>query len=230
MQFIHPPLTKTLDPKDEDTYLATVMPIVDRHFTAASPQHEQRRWEYAMALLATSAWRLERPLVNSYPSVAFDVGGAGSPFHLMLADWGVTCHVIDPKEGMSLQETVEGRPELKVELVYCISTLEHIPRGQTGEFIRALAQVVAPGGMLFLTTDYWNRRLSDPDTAHFNWMRERIFQDDSWRALGRIFQKKGFEFLGEVDPVYHGDQVYDYTFACMTLKKRERNADYLPSV
>jgi len=215
-------LTKTLEPGDLTAEeLLAWFSTVNRHFSSSSGQHEQRRWEYAMALHAIERWKQELPLLDEPLRVA-DVGGAGSPFSQMVEASGGDCTVID-----------EGGPELyptKVEafaaqlvhptfnVVTSISVFEHTTRPLA--FLDALIEILEPGGLLFMTFDYAGERRSPEDTCHFNWMRERIVTRAMWDALlETLHLVGGLEPFGEVDLRYHGPQVYDYTFASLCMRK-----------
>jgi hypothetical protein len=209
------PLTKTLELSDFDA-LAEELQIVDRHFTSASEQHPMRRWEYALAL------RAQRQM--PYPAaLVYDVGGAGSPFRYM-ADGEI--RVIDPNEpspnNYTLEQYVGGGTELGSQM-FCLSVLEHVD--DLDHFLYLLSCLVAPGGLLFLTMDAWDRETAD--TAHFHWMRKRIFNfpNDIGDLLDDL-QDYGFATFGEIDDVYHGHQLgappneCSYTFASLCLRKR----------
>jgi hypothetical protein len=61
-------------------------------------------------------------------------------------------------------------------------------------------------------------------------MRQRIFSRDRWRDLAGKHDgieeplisefDQHFELFGGVDWAYHGDHVYDYSFASLALVKR----------
>src|SRR6266576_3780824 len=166
-------LSKTLHPDDFDL-LSEELELVDKHFTSAAPQHPMRRWEYAMALRATS-------FCADYPGVCYDVGGAGSPFLTMIDELYKTklnfMEVVDPAVSASLEYYVQKNPHL-ADVVYCISVLEHIPPKDLPRFLYHLGCLVAPGGVLFLTVDSCDctrHDASHPDQHHFHWMREQIF-------------------------------------------------------
>ncbi|KKL90715.1 hypothetical protein LCGC14_1901940 [marine sediment metagenome] len=202
------PLTKTLDPEDYHL-LGPELYVVDRFFSKESEQHPHRRWEYAMALRAARLWGEEHP-----GRIALDVGGAGSPLVHMLDHEGFLPLVIDPKENANLEDTLDWS-KCYANFVTCISTLEHVR--DFFPFLEALGKVVEPGGVLFLTMDIWGQEA--PDSAHFHWMRERIFTPKTWTMTAQQLLVKGFSFLGEQDWEYHGDQVYDYSFASLALVK-----------
>jgi SAM-dependent methyltransferase len=220
-----PVLSKTLDPSDLADLTLPLM-VVDLHFDAASPQHPQRRWEYAMALRAATVWSALRdgaPITN-----ALDIGGAGSPFGQMLRAWGAQAvTIVDPAASIA-----DGVPFLATDLAYyrqsnqprsdavfCISVLEHVDdfEGVCGD----LCAVVAPGGLLFLTVDYCDALAFWPDdTYHLHWMRKRIFGAYTLGKLSREFFLRQFSLLGGAfDYTWHGPQVYDYTFASLALRK-----------
>jgi hypothetical protein len=209
-------LTKCMAPED---LLHLPVDLVDRCFDKASQQHPARRWEYSLALEALGRW------ARSNKVLALDVGGAGSPFHFMLEDLGVQCEVVDPSINMTLRQwrgkhsTLTNGP--MGQAVFCISVLEHIPLPELPQFTADLAQVVAPGGLLFITVDIWDRAPAEPDTAHFSNMRTHIYSLWSWRTLAREFQNKGFDLFEEQDWEYKGHQLYgSYSFASLALVKR----------
>jgi SAM-dependent methyltransferase len=77
------------------------------------------------------------------------------------------------------------------DLVYCSEVIEHLRRPR--DFVAALAGVVAPGGLLFLTT---------PDMGHFTLPRDRLAWDNvrppehllyfNRRSLRRLLGTQGF--------------------------------------
>jgi hypothetical protein len=207
------PLTKTLHPADL-VDLNEELQIVDEHFTKDSPQHEMRRWEYALALRAHQHWT-EKPGIVGGP--VYDVGGSGSPFYRMLDPYNV--HVVDPKEhdGKDLAQLLREGARLGAA-VFCLSTIEHVD--DLDQFIYHLGCLTAPGGLLFLTMDFGIHAGTEPDPFHFHWMRQRIFTAESWLRLSLAFARQDCALFGSVDWTYHGPTVYDYTFASLCLRKR----------
>lgn len=205
------PLTKALDPRDYAA-LAEELVYVGSVDGQAS---EHRRWEYAMALRAIAAWEalnpLDRPLA---PLDLLDVGGCGSPFVRIVEAWrpGSVTQVVDPGVNYGIEESL--LPPYSV--VTCLSVLEHVP--QVKPFLAAVARHVRPGGLLFLTVDYW--ACEGPDIAHFHWMRERIFNRYSVTKLTtQLRELYGLRQFGGTDWSYPGDQVYNYTFLSMAFRK-----------
>lgn len=189
--------------------------FVDAHFFEADPQHEQRRWEYAMAI------RAFRMADCDPDELVLDVGGAGSPLHPMLAHavGAKGLWVVDPKVNTPLEDFADGPSFQEAGAVFCISTIEHVPEPTLPLFLDALAKVTAPGGLLFLTSDVWDQQ--GEDRAHFHWMRERIYTMETWEDLLAQFVLRGCELLGPADWTYYGDQLFgSYSFCSMALVKR----------
>jgi hypothetical protein len=209
------PLTKTMDSGDYSSLLPQLV-VVEEHFHKASAQADQRKWEYGMALLGLSQWLA---LGRKSDFWGLDVGGAGSPFHFMVEPLGFNMAIVDPKVNWTLHEAVGGGDTYS--FVSCISVLEHIPLPELPQFIEDLAQVTAPGGLLFLTMDCWDQPPSAPDTAHFSNMRTHIYTLTSWKVLAQTFWDFGFDLFEEQDWEYHGHQLYgSYSFASLALVKR----------
>ena len=222
-------LSKTLDPADFDQ-LAPELEIVDRWFTSAREQHPMRRWEYAMALRARRVWLQWDYDTHGHADRAHghrihDVGGAGSPFRAIVSeDAGQYAAVIDPDEEphLTLQQYLRFRGGLAHE-VYCLSVLEHID--DLGRFLYHLDCLVAPGGLLFLTMDCCGCQGHDAgDPHHFHWMRQQIFTLTTITGLVHLpLAHRGYRTLDDGfgrDLAYHGDHVFDYSFASLALVKR----------
>lgn len=207
-------LTKVIDPDVDYHLLAEELKTVDRYFDADRPQHTHRRFEYAMAL---RAWRRWRNPIDPDLGVVYDIGGAGSPFRYMIAMQHTKCTVVDPDGGRSLADAVYDHAPL-ADAVFCLSVLEHIPAADYETFLYHLACLVAPGGLLFLTFDYWSG--SEIDTAHFHWMRQRIYTKTLWTCLLYTFETYQFSAFGGLDLHDHPPCVYDYSFASLALIKR----------
>ena len=208
------PLTKSWNPADLILDLNAEAVVVTTAFRMASPQHEMRRWEYAMALRAIIRWEVvsQHPI---RPLTCYDVGGAGSPFWRMVP---YQVQIIDPaaEEGQTLAAFVATQPP-KRRIVTCLSVLEHIVN--LDPFLADLAALVLPGGLLFLTFDY------QPDDAldqkMFHWMRQRIFTPMSWRRLVDDFRELGFDLFEGEDWTFHaGWENWGYCPASLALRKR----------
>ncbi len=215
-------LTRTLHPADFEL-LERDLPFVDQYFTSASEQHPLRRWEYALALHAIWRWQGQQ---TKQTQRTVDVGGAGSPFRNMI--YGALGRgdlvVVDPAENYDLASYMADLPRLS-PVVTCLSVIEHIPSEELDRFLYHLGCLVAPGGILFLTADvcgHDRHALDIQDPHHFSWMRSQIFTPTTLRDLvwGYSLKQLGFDLFGEADWAYHGDHVYDYSFASLCLQKR----------
>jgi hypothetical protein len=205
-------LSRTLALSDYDRFTEELK-VVDG-YGIGEGQHEHRRWEYALSLHAIHRWTMARRRNPSGP--VYDVGGAGSRFVHMLGEWtGTDALVIDPLETTGPLEGYTHGGALLADVVTCISVVEHI--SNLDHFIYHLACLTAPGGLLILTMDYWNR--CGPDLAMNHVLRERIFCPKSYAQLRNQFSPLRLTTFGGVDPSYHGAQVFDYTFASLVLEK-----------
>lgn len=213
------PLTKTLQPEDFKL-LARPLGLVDLYKNSASPQHEMRRWEYAMVLEAHARWVMQAPTHAVMQNVAIDVGGAGSPLAALLTASGLTAMIIDPASNYPLERILEKKPLMQASVVTCISVIEHVPAAQLEHFLLALGKIVLPGGLLFITTDFTENAAED--NFHFHWMRSQIFDREKLTVVAQqLARESNLQLFGGVDDVYHGATVYDYTFASLCLTKQE---------
>jgi hypothetical protein len=204
-------LSRTLDPADY-TELTEELRVVDQY--GVDGQHPHRRWEYGLAL--HSVWRWVEARGRQPAGECYDIGGAGSHFADMLNSW---CHqavlVIDPRVSFSL-DAFCGPGARLTDVVTCLSVIEHVET--LDPFLYYLSCLVAPGGLLVLTFDYWNR--CGPDTAQNHHLRERIFCPQSLARLRNTCAPLHLTTFGGFDPTWHGVQVHDYTVASLVLEKR----------
>lgn len=179
--------------------------------------HEHRAWEYASALQAASH-------VTKKGRLAHNIGCGYTAFGVALLFQGWTVDESDPAsqviavEAPLMQWAWERVPEMspsfigewdlsvrpekpivsKYDGVFCISTIEHIPPSSQDQAWENLVAMVAPRGLLFVTTDVcetWkpgHERATyfsmDDVTKRVDWLREKGFQVDA-------------------DLTYHGDLV-----------------------
>jgi SAM-dependent methyltransferase len=229
-----PVLSCFASPGWEATIPTEILAKTEALFGAASEQHPARKWEYAMAQLAFATWRARKQHGLSAQRLLhlLDVGGAGSPLAQMLVGPQQTVLVVDPKLASSTgSEQPDGIVHLRkatieqvaadgysADALFSISVLEHVP--DVDAFLAACSRVLAPNGLLFLTVDAWDPPVAGAkDTAHFHWMRQRIFDREMLQGLLELLQKQGFSPLGGVDLEYRGPLVYGYTFASIARVK-----------
>jgi hypothetical protein len=209
-------LSRTLDPADYLQF-AEELQVVDRGlpqprlpFQDDLDDHPHRRWEYALALHSVWRWATAR---GRHPAGECCDVSTDSPFAQMLSSW---CQqpvlVLDPHS----LEASSGSGAQLADVVTCLSVLEHVEA--LDPFLSALSGLVAPGGLLVLTFDYWNR--CGPDTAQFHHRRQRIFCPQSALKLRHSCAPLQLTPFGGVDLTWHGAQVHDYTFASLVLEKQ----------
>lgn len=205
------PLNKTATPADF-ARLADELAAVDA--VGVEGQHPMRRWEYAMALYTLAAWRTTE--MDDQPHHLLDVGGGGSPLlDIIRQQYPRTgCDLVDPV----VNYPIEASPirDSSYDVVTAVSVLEHVP--QQRQFLKACARHLRPGGLLFLTMDYWD--CEGPDTAHYHWMRQRIYNRHAVNDLLTWARETcGLTRFGGTDWTYHGHHVFDYTFLSLALRK-----------
>jgi Methyltransferase domain len=207
-------LSRTLDPADY-AHFTEELKVVDGYGTEG--QHPHRRWEYALALHAIWRWKEARARADLDEPI-YDVGGGGSNLYHMLGEWtDRDVAVIDPViDGSGTLEEWTQSGTLLADVVTCISVIEHI--GNLDRFLYHLSCLLAPGGLLVLTMDFWNR--CGADTAANRDLRQRIFCPKTYAQLRNQLVPLHLTTFGGVDPTYHGSHVYDYTFASLVLEKR----------
>lgn len=212
---------------------------LDRYPDVLEGQHAIRKWEYAMALRTIQAWEVTQPVVveasrdrpqHVVPLCICDVGGAGSNFWQVLTRLtSEDILILDPTgpelpdrlpQRQVFRETVEEytrhAPLGQFDTLTAISVIEHVT--QVKHFFRACHALLKPGGLLFFTTDYWDAE--GPDTAHFHWMRQRIYNAGLIRKLLEDLREVGFQSFGEADWSYHGPQCYDYSVCSVAMVKK----------
>jgi 2-polyprenyl-3-methyl-5-hydroxy-6-metoxy-1,4-benzoquinol methylase len=205
-------------------------------------QHRHRAWEYAMALESVGTWLLFR----TNPVVIADIGCAASFLSPALVSLGhrvlmyevwqfnaidgiplkeFTVKSVEKAKTLSrggsyeLKEVGLGQITDKVDVALCVSTLEHI---QTYEqAYQNLLDMVNPGGMFFLTTDF-----AEDEEDHYllNQIRAgRMFTAKTYRQLIGIAQNNGFQVMGETDYSWSeaNRMVCDYGFASLAMTKEK---------
>lgn len=220
------PLSKFMDLERDRHALAAPLAQVAAA-RATDGQHPARAWEYAMALHTLAAWTAHQTTLT-VPLALADVGGAGSRFAVALeTSLRALTHpvlIIDPNlppeipAAAGYKGTIEAfadtQPHPAFDALFALSVLEHVPTPRP--FLRACRQLLKPDGLLFLTVDAWNSE--GPDTAHFSWMRERIYNPDSITKVQQDLREMGFRSFGRSDWTYPGDQLYgSYTFASIAM-------------
>lgn len=226
------PLSKCMDPEVDLFELATERTVVDAA-QATEGQHPMRVWEYAMAHRAIGDWQKAQQQADGYVEHALcicDVGGAGSQFALSLSSLSTSdIDIVDPAIpqgiitaghlrwiGLNVETYAGDAPHDQYDVLTVLSVLEHVQ--EVRPFLRACRMLLKPGGLLFLTMDCWN--CSGPDTAHFHWMRKRIYNPDLIRKLQQDLRELGYSSFGRGEWSYHGNFVFDYSFGSLAMVKK----------
>jgi SAM-dependent methyltransferase len=169
---------------------------------------------------------------NTTPLQILDVGGAGSNFwQTLTAITSETVILVDPNHkqapaggaeaniewfSSSIEDFAAATAHMRFDVATCISVVEHVDIIRP--FFRAIHMLLKPGGLLFLTTDFWDSH--GPDVAHFHWMRKRIYNEETIKRLLEDLRALGFRSFGESDWSYHGHQLYDYSIASAAMVRK----------
>ncbi len=172
-------------------------------------QARERAWEYSLALYALEYWGAHRPVdpvlssegwaLLQQPPLIADIGGAGSNFwrtlthytnkpvtridpnHEWNEDRDAACYFRETLHQYIATCVADGHATPpQFDAVFAISVIEHVPSKDLQQFEHDLVSLVAPGGLLVLTTDVGP---THPDTYHFHWMRQRIYIPAGLAAL-----------------------------------------------
>lgn len=228
------PYSKVCNLAADTLQLTSYMAAIDQVPIVMVDQNPIRKWEYAMALRAIHGWRNDH--APDGPLHVCDVGGAQSGFWQVLAPLSPDKYIVivDPAAPHGHVNAVPGAkhiiypcgieeyatpvPERRnsFDVLTVISVIEHVE--QVKHFFRACHTILRPGGLLFFTADYWDAE--GPDTAHFHWMRQRIYNDSRIKKLLADLRDLGFQSFGHADWSYHGNQVYDYSIVGVAMVKK----------
>lgn len=208
-------LTKVLQSQDEVSsaleYLRSCFPGGLLESARWKAQHQARAWEYRLALHAIDTWWYPHPVET--PTV-WDVGGAGSPLAWMIArQFGLPVRIVDPAEDGCTLHGALTTAKVRPDIITSISTIEHVKGvGERTLFIHDLCRALQPGGLLFLTTDFWWD--ATRDIHQFHWMRDVIYNDETWPPVfSEDAPLRRFGGVATVRPASPTPVVYDYTFA-----------------
>jgi SAM-dependent methyltransferase len=233
-----------LDPQDYEYLRQVDDPLRDfqRDMAARGVPHREwhphRFWEYSSIL--QQLYELHVP----FGAKILDVGSGGSFFPPYLAVLGWDVSLTDSMKygditgditaqrahyGVPLPlydllvEDMSPHPEINWggesnywDVVMCISTIEHVDADQHDNALRELCRITKPGGLLFITSDYFR----DHDQFEASPSRHLQFTPYMKEFVLSIPSMVEVDFVGETDLDYRGDFVHSYSFVNICLRKR----------
>jgi SAM-dependent methyltransferase len=149
------------------------------------------------------------------------IGGYEDPIGPSLQQLGFDVTITDPFiDGRSSDDVlVDSIRDSKVyDLVISCSVIEHVE--QDFDFVKAIYELLAPGGTALLTTDYrdgWNPSIRKPSSD------VRLYTSERLRMLAAILPPEAFANACDwqpVPPYFHCDDS-DYGFCSLTFRRPE---------
>lgn len=158
-------------------------------------------WQQLLAIHAWQQWTESEHLRTRDPSIC--VNTLGLPF-------------VAPGPTPLYEREVNG-VEHPVSAVFGLSVIDHIE--DPVRFLKRVAKILAPPGLLFLTFAFWDAE--GPDCASGHQGRRRIYDVHSWKKLITEARKAGFQNFGGTDWAYHGNKLEDHSLASLVLTRRD---------
>lgn len=194
---------------------------------------EHRWWEYATVI---------QMMLNEYRSkmsevTILDVGsGRGAVCPALSLTFDTICTECEPAEperndrircnqilralgrkGISVQpNSTLDLPQMQYDMVSCVSVIEHIDPTVEKISWRNLASRVKPGGLFFADVDC----VPDPSKKYtFDELRAHNFTCEELKERVAILMEMGLVPIGEPNYEYNGNQVLDFTFFRIGMRK-----------
>jgi SAM-dependent methyltransferase len=112
-----------------------------------------------------------------------------------------------------------------VDLATCISVIEH--GVDPVQFFREMNRIIKPGGILFVTTDYWPEKMNPGKDEKPCGLSYTIFSKEEIIQLIALAGRYGFSLYEETDLSTIPDptethilgEIYDHTFICTAFRK-----------
>ncbi len=180
-------------------------------------EHKHRRWEYGITLKA---------LQDNDTKTVLEVGGGGSLLLPLISLSGMEitevdpfdCHEVLEKQAQRMgsspisyfqEDFLEFESDEKFDAVVCVSVIEHVHEHE--KLLLKLAEYVAPGGLLVLTTDFY------PTGEKFSDAHARTYSKEDLLRYASLVE--GFTFFGDgYDYEYKNNYVFQYTFGTLVMK------------
>lgn len=235
------PYTRSLHPSDY-AFLphAGLLRAFEQHMRTSGvghrEWHEHRLWEYASIVQQLEALGVPKT------AAIVDVGSGGSFFPPYLAaalgyqdltltdsmkygDVGPDVQAQRDHYGIKLPlfdlpcEDMSGWPHSDDahDVTMCISTIEHVDAAQHDNALRELCRITKPGGLIFITSDYFRDAGLHFETSPSRHLQFTAYTKDFVLSLP---SKIPVDFVGETDLDYRGDFVHNYSFCNVCLRKR----------
>lgn len=121
--------------------------------------------------------------------------------------------------------TRTGLSDGSIDLATCVSVIEH--GVDLSAFLRESSRILKPGGLLFVTTDYWQEHIEfDLEKLPYN-LSWKIFSQKAIEDFLELSHDFGFELYEEMGVPACGERCaywnrQDYTFINLVLKKKTR--------
>ena len=238
------PYTRSLDPQDYE-FLPHAVPLRLFQETMTVPHnnsHLHKIWENASILQQLEELQVPRD------ARIIDVGSGGMffPPYLSAVAGYKNLELTDSMGNMDIMPMVAAQCEyygismptyaLKAEsmsvlqseawdVVMCISTIEHIDADQHDNALREIWRLAKPGGLIFLTSDYFKSSDGQLDREQH---RASPYRDGQLTAYHKEFVLNlpnivDVEFIGDTDLDYRGDFVHNYSFVNVCMRKPLRH-------
>ncbi len=236
------PYTRSLDTKDYPslTHAAALHTFAAEMLAPHCLWHEHKIWENASIMQQLDELKVPKD------ARIIDVGSGGMFFPPYLATVGRYTDVtltdslaarsdiaamVKAQEvayGISLPffaigaEDMSMFPEGTFDVVMCISTIEHVDANQHDHVLREMCRITKPGGLIFITSDYFRSVNGNFDFDQWCASPYRAGQFTAYHKelVLNIPNIIPVDFVGETDLDYRGDFVNNYSFVNVCLRKR----------
>jgi SAM-dependent methyltransferase len=232
------PYTRSLDPQDYE-FLSHAPKLVEFEHLMSAPHvlwHPHKIWENASIMQQLDELNVPKA------ARMIDIGSGGTffPFYLAVEGGYANVAITDAADLASYVDVQRESYGVAVpfyrldardmstlqtesyDVVMCVSTIEHVKASGHNEALREMWRLTKPGGLLFITSDYFR---SDADG----------YADAQQRAASPYVkgQKTAYckefvlnlpnviaaDFVGDTDLDYRGDFVHNYSFVNICLRK-----------
>lgn len=230
------PYTRSLDPRDY-AFLPHAERIRKFQTAMTAPHfisHEHKLWECASIMQ-----QLEELKVPTSASL-IDVGSGGMYFPPYLATVGGYLNLSLTDSDASIAGKIQAQraaygidlpfyavgaedmsvlPSEQWDVVMCISAIEHM--GGHDAALREIWRLCKPGGLIFITSDYFRSVNGGVDSVQYEMSPYRACQVTPYHKelVLRLPSMIDASFVGETDLNYRGDFVHSYSFVNICLRK-----------